>query len=70
MSNIRDFTLGEEFTDFVLVDEMRNSVIINIQKEHFKTVFREYKKLGFKLKHVTTFSDEDKGMTCVFIKEP
>lgn len=69
MGSIREYTLGEEFTDFVLVDEKRNSVIINIETEFFKTVYREYKKLGFKLTHVTKFSDTEKGMTCVFCKE-
>lgn len=69
MGSIREYTLGEEFSDFVLVDEKRNSVIINIESEYFKTVYREYKKLGFKLAHVTKFKDEEKGMTCVFVKE-
>jgi hypothetical protein len=63
----RVYTLGEEFTDFVLVDEKRHSVILNIEMEFFKTVYREYKKLGFKLIHVTKFN-EDQGMTCVFVK--
>jgi hypothetical protein len=70
VGSIREYTLGEEFSDFVLVDEKRNSVIINIETEYFKTVFKEYKRLGFKLIHVTRFSDEEKGMTCVFVKEP
>lgn len=69
MGSIREYRLGEEFSDFVLVDEKRNSVIINIETKYFKTVYREYKKLGFILKHVTKFKDEDKGMTCVFVKE-
>ncbi len=61
------FTLGEEFTDFVLVDEKRKSVILNIEKEYFKTIYKEYKKLGFKLTHITKFKGE-KGITCVFVK--
>lgn len=66
-SNIRDYTLGEEFTDFVLVDEKRQSVVLNIEIEFFKTIYKEYKKLGFKLIHVTRFN-EDLGVTCVFVK--
>lgn len=66
-SNIRNYTLGEEFTDFVLVDEKRQSIILNIEIEFFKTVYKEYKKLGFRLIHVTKFN-EDQGMTCVFVK--
>lgn len=64
----RAFRLGEEFTDYVLVDESRNSVIINLNTEYFKVLYKEYKKLGYVLKHVTHFN-EDKGMTCVFVKE-
>lgn len=64
----RPFVLGEEFTDFILVDEKRNSIILNIKKELFKTVFREYKKLGYILKHVTRLK-EDTELTCVFIKD-
>jgi hypothetical protein len=65
--NSRGYTLGEEFTDFVLVDEKRQSVILNIEKEFFKTVYREYKKLGFKLIHVTKFNG-NQGVTCVFVR--
>lgn len=67
-SNIRDYTLGEEFTDFVLVDEKRQSVILNFETEFFKTVYKEYRKLGFKLIHVTKFND-NQDITCVFVKE-
>lgn len=66
--NERAYSLGEEFTDFVLFDEKRQSVILNIDKELFKTVYTEYKKLGFSLKHVTKFK-ADGHMTCVFVKD-
>lgn len=66
--NRRPFVLGEEFTDFILVDEKRNSIILNIKKDLFKTVFREYKKLGFVLRHVTRLK-ENTELTCVFIKD-
>jgi hypothetical protein len=68
VASARIYSFGEEFTDFVLVDEKRNSVIINIDVKYFKLVFREYKKMGFRLVHVTKFKDEEKGMTCVFVK--
>ena len=67
MASERAYTFGEEFTDFVLVDEQRQSIILNIEKEYFKTIYKEYKKLGFKLVHVTRFNDEQ-GVTCVFVK--
>lgn len=68
MGSTRVFSFGEEFTDFVLVDEKRNSVVLNIKTEFFRIVFLEYKRMGFKLVHVTKFKDEEKGMTCVFVK--
>ena len=64
----RAYALGEEFTDFVLIDKKRGSIIINIEKEFFKVIYKEYSRLGFKLIHVTKFND-DQGITCVFIKE-
>lgn len=64
----RIYSFSEEFTDFILVDEKRQSVIINLECEYFKTIYREYKKYGYKLKHVTKFS-EGNHMTCVFVKE-
>jgi len=68
VGSTRVFSFGEEFTDFVLVDEKRNSIIINIKTEFFRIVFKEYRRMGFKLIHVTKFKDEEKGMTCVFVK--
>lgn len=68
MGKERIYSFSEEFTDFILVDEKRQSVIINLEAEYFKTIYREYKKFGYILKHVTKFSDGD-HMTCVFVKE-
>jgi hypothetical protein len=64
----RVVSLSKEFTDFVLVDEKRNSIIVNVEKEYFRIVFKEFGRHGFKLKHKTLFKHNDM-MTCVFIKE-
>ena len=64
----RAYTLGEEFTDYVLIDVKRKSIVLNIDKEYFKILYREYTKMGFSLKHVSSFK-ENKGITCVFVKE-
>jgi hypothetical protein len=63
----RIYCLGEEFTDFVLIDEQRQSVIVNLDIKYFKIVYKEYKKLGLVLKHVTRFK-ESSTMTCVFAR--
>lgn len=60
--------LAEEFTDYILVDESRDSVVIHIKENFFKTIFTEYKKMGYKLVHVSRFN-EDVKMTCVFVRD-
>ena len=57
--------LGEEFSDFILTDDSRNSIIINLQTEYFRVLYTEFKRLGYKLTHVTHFKTKD-SMTCVF----
>lgn len=64
----RALSLGEEFTDFILVDDKRDSIIINIKECYFKIIFTEYRRLGYSLKHVTRFKN-DELMTCVFAKD-
>ena len=63
----RVYSFGEEFTDFVLIDKQRQSIILNIKKCYFRAIYKEYKRLGYTLAHVTHFN-EDRGMTCVFVK--
>lgn len=63
----RAFALGEEFTNYVLVDNKRQSIIINIDEEHFKTLLKEYKKLNYDLVFSNCFEDQH-TLTCVFIK--
>jgi len=63
----RVLALGEEFSEYILVDESRGSIIINIEVVYFNILFREYRRLGYKLVHVTRFKAKD-SMTCVFAK--
>ena len=37
----------EEFTDYVLVDRTRHSIIVNIKKDYFKIVYQELQKLDY-----------------------
>ena len=64
----RVLALGEEFSDYILIDDSRNSVIINFDMEYFDILYREYKRLGYCVKHVTRFKSKD-SMTCVFTKD-
>jgi hypothetical protein len=57
----------EEFTDFILVDENRKSIIVNIEQKFFKVIYKRFKAQGFALKHKTLFNEDD-NITCVFIK--
>ena len=64
----RVLALGEEFSDYIIVDDTRSSVIINIDIEYFDILYREYKRLGYSIRHVTRFKSKD-SMTCVFAKD-
>jgi len=41
--------LCEEFTDYVLVDKTRHSIIVNIDVKYFRTIKKELEKLGYTL---------------------
>ena len=46
-SSWKGSSLCEEFSDYVLEDDSNNSILVNIPEEHFGTIFRELKKLGY-----------------------
>jgi hypothetical protein len=55
----------EEFTDYVLVDRTRHSIIVNIKKDHFKIVYQELKKLDYEIVFSKTLKDIN-TITCTF----
>lgn len=61
------FYVLEEFTDFILYDEHRCSLIVNIKKEFFKIIYYELKKFNFTLVHKSSLKDID-TLTLVFAK--
>jgi hypothetical protein len=63
----RVIALGEEFSEYILVDVERDSIIINIEDKYFDILCLEYKRLNYKLIHSSTFKSKD-SMTCVFTK--
>jgi hypothetical protein len=58
--------LCEEFSDFVLCDNVRHSIIINTDKEYLPILVKELKRLSFRLIFVTKFTHND-TITCAFI---
>ena len=60
-------SLCEEFSDYVLQDDSNNSILVNVPEKHFGIVFRELKKLGYKMVFKTRIN-KTKSLTCTFIK--
>jgi hypothetical protein len=60
--------VGEEFSDYLLVDNLRNSLIINVETQYLEILIQEYKRLQFSLIHTTAFKSKD-SVTCVFTKD-
>lgn len=55
-----------EFTDFVLEDEVRDSFVVNIKKEHFSVVRYELRKFNYRIVHKSTLPGSD-SFTLVFM---
>ena len=63
----RSSSLCEEFSDYVLADDSNDSILVNIPEKHFGTLFRELKKLGYKMVFKTRIKKTN-SLTCTFIK--
>jgi len=59
-------SICEEFTDTILVDHNKDSIIINVKKQWFKALNMRLKSLDFKLVHKTSIKT---GYTCTYILE-
>jgi len=59
-------SICEEFTDVILVDHNKNSIIINVKKQWFKALNIRLMSLNFKLVHKTTIKT---GYTCTYVLE-
>lgn len=57
----------EEFTDLVLFDKTRSSIVVNSNIKFFKTIKKEMSKLNYQIVFTKTFKDLD-TITCVFKK--
>jgi len=54
----------EEFTDTVLVDSKRNSIVLNISNEWFEVLNTRLNNLNFCLIHKSKLGD---SFTCVYV---
>ena len=41
-------SLCEEFSDYVLYDELNDSILVNVDEDYYNTVIKELKKIGYK----------------------
>jgi hypothetical protein len=64
----RVLALGEEFSDYILVDHARHSIVIYFETEYYDILCEEYLRHGYRLRHVTRFEDKD-SVTCVFASD-
>jgi hypothetical protein len=55
----------QEFTDYILFDRTRHSIIVNIETRYFKYIIKELKKLGYSLIFTKQFKDNN-TITCTF----
>jgi hypothetical protein len=54
----------EEFTDTILVDRKKNSIIVNVKKQWFATLNRRLLSMHCTLVHKTPIST---GYTCTYV---
>jgi hypothetical protein len=66
LSKTRAYSLLTEFTDVILEDDERGSIIVSIQEEHLKTICYELRKFNLRLVHKTKTSDAG-SYTLVFM---
>lgn len=66
LSKAKAYVLLEEFTDFVLVDEVRDSIVVSVEREYVKIINFELRKFGYKLVHKSEVTDMD-SFTLVFM---
>jgi len=59
-------SICEEFTDVILVDNNKDSIIINVKKQWFKALDLRLRSLRFRLVHKTTIKS---GYTCTYVFE-
>ena len=57
--------VSEEFTDFILVDNERSSMLLNIENDYYDIILNELERMGFTLVFKTSFKNN--SSTCAFV---
>jgi len=65
LSKARAHYLLEEFTDFVLEDDIRGSIVVNVKADYYNVVNYELRKLGYRLIHKSLINNTN-TFTLVF----
>jgi len=60
-------SLCEEFSDYVLYDELNDSILVNIHEDYLKIIRKELMKIGYYLVFKTKLEITN-SYTCTFIK--
>jgi len=68
LSRVRAQHVLSEFTDFILEDEIRESIVVNVDIEYFKVINYELRKLGYRMLHKSQINNTE-TFTLVFILE-
>ncbi len=68
ISVARASALCEEFSDYVLHDDLYESVLLNVHEDYFHTLLRELRKIGYVLIFKSRLHATN-SLTCTFIKE-
>ena len=57
LSKARAHYLLKEFTDFVLEDSGRGSIVVNVKGDYFRVINYELRKLGYRLIHKSSINN-------------
>lgn len=67
LSQSRVESILKEFTDFVLVDKDRDSIVVNVRSEYYGIISYELRKYGYRLIHKSSVDNKLKSLTLVFM---
>ena len=67
LSQTRVESVLREFTDFIIIDRDRDSIVVNVESEYYSTISYELRKYGYRLVHKSSIDNKLKSITLVFM---